>query len=151
MLDCTLSQADLAKTFLRDVEFLEDAACQAKRMAEKAVLLQVARPLCQPSGCAPTSDAADNAKIQEQPNRKKRKFESPPDEATWWSTLGKQSKEEALREFREHGESRKLTMTAKNFASRVYKQPQFTSVDMRRAAHRDAREYIESLAKPETS
>ena len=92
-----------------------------------------------------------NAKIQEQPNRKKRKFESPPDEATWWSTLGKQSKEEALREFREHGESRKLTMTAKNFASRVYKQPQFTSVDMRRAAHRDAREYIESLAKPETS
>ena len=65
----------------------------------------------------------------------------------WWKLLGKASKDEALQAFRAYGESKGLTVTAKIFASRVYKQPEFTDVQTRRAAHKDAREYIESIAK----
>ena len=119
-----------------DHDIFAEAAATAKKMAEKVLIESVPRPLASTSVEAPQKRRTATHVSPRQSSSK-----------AWWKLFGKASKDEALQAFRAYGESKGLTMTAKNFASRVYKQPEFTDVQTRRAAHKDAREYIESIAK----
>ena len=120
-------------------DIFAEAAASAKKMAEKVLIASV------PTLRTPTTSEASEKRVV----RRTVTNVSPKQSSSkaWWKLLDKASKDEALQAFRAYGESKGLTMTAKNFASRVYKQPEFTDVQTRRAAHKDAREYIESIAK----
>lgn len=126
--------------FFADHDIFAAAAASGKKTAEK-ILIAASLPTVR----KPTRPEASEKRMA----RRTETNVSPKQSSSkaWWTLLNKASKNEALQAFRAYGESKGLTMTAKTFASRVYKQPEFTDVQTRRAAHKDAREYIESIAK----
>ena len=123
--------------------FLLDAACQAKKIADDAMSMSV----------FPVSETNDLQNTQKVPavskrglKRRREKLPSEPGN-TWWQHLGKQTQGDALQEFYVAGRKKGLNMTAKCFASRLYKHPSLVDVDMRRNAHRDAVEFVETVSK----
>lgn len=101
----------------------------------------------------PVSETNDLQNTQKVPavskrglKRRREKLPSEPGN-TWWQHLGKKTQGDALQEFYVAGKKKGLNMTAKCFASRLYKHPSLVDVDMRRNAHRDAVEFVETMSK----
>lgn len=137
------TKADFANLWMDEDTFLLDAACQAKKIADDAMSMSV----------FPVSETNDLQNTQKVPavskrglKRRREKLPSEPGN-TWWQHLGKKTQGDALQEFYVAGKKKGLNMTAKCFASRLYKHPSLVDVDMRRNAHRDAVEFVETMSK----
>ena len=126
-----------------EATFLSDAACQAKKIADAAMSMSV-------FPASETNHRQNTPKVpavrKRDVKRSRQKLPSEPGN-TWWQHLGKKSQGDALQEFYVAGKTKGLNMTAKCFASRLYKHPSLVDVDMRRDAHRDAVEFVETVSK----
>jgi len=126
-----------------EATFLSDAACQAKKIADAAMSMSV-------FPASETNHLQNTPKVpavrKRDVKRSRQKLPSEPGN-TWWQHLGKKSQGDALQEFYVAGKTKGLNMTAKCFASRLYKHPSLVDVDMRRDAHRDAVEFVETVSK----
>ena len=124
--------------------FLFDAACQAKRIADAAMSMSVF-PVSETNHLQNTEKKVPSVRKRDV-KRSREKLPSEPGN-TWWQHLGKNSQGDALQAFYVAGKTKGLNMTAKCFASRLYKHPSLVDVDMRRDAHRDAVEFVETVSK----
>ena len=126
-----------------EATFLSDAACQAKKIADAAMSMSV-------FPASETNHLQNTPKVpavrKRDVKRSRQKLPSEPGN-TWWQHLGKNSQGDALQAFYVAGKTKGLNMTAKCFASRLYKHPSLVDVDMGRNAHRDAVEFVETVSK----